>query len=138
MALPARAQGANVGTISVSGNPALMRVSTAVAGQDPAPVTASASFTAKAGKATKPQKISAQLDAAMPAGVTLTLNMGAPTGATSNGDVALDATVRDLVGNITNTTVQTLPMTYTLTATAAAGVITASTRTVTFTITSWP
>jgi hypothetical protein len=70
--------------------------------------------------------------------MTLTVTMTAPTGATSMGAVTLDATARDLVGNITNTANETEQITYVLSATAAAGVVTAQSRTVTFTIASWP
>lgn len=136
--LGTRAQGANAGAMTVSGNPALLRINIAVAGFDPSSVSASTTYTIKAGKANRPQKVSAALNAAMPAGVTLTVQLTAPTGASSLGPVALDATVRDLVGNITNTTVETQTITYTLSATAAAGVIPAGSRTVTFTVASWP
>ena len=133
----ARAQ-ATAGAMTVSGNPALLRINIAVAGFDPSSVNSSTTYTIRAGKANKPQKISAVLSGAMPAGVTLTVQLTAPTGATSLGAVALDATVRDLVGNITNTTVETQTITYTLSATAAAGVIAPASRTVTFTVASWP
>ena len=129
---------ATAGRITVGAAPATLRITAAVAGFDPTAVSAATTYTIRAGKANKPQKVSAQLNAAMPAGVTLTVELTAPTGATSNGPVALDATVRDLVGNITNTTVETETITYTLSATAAAGVVPFSSRTVTFTVASWP
>jgi hypothetical protein len=132
------AQGVNAGAMTVGPAPALLRISVAVPGFDPAPVSAATTYTIKAGKVTKPQGVSAQLNAAMPVGVTLTVELSAPTGATSNGPVALDATIRELVGNITNITVETQTITYTLTATAAAGVIPFSSRTVTFTVATWP
>jgi hypothetical protein len=74
----------------------------------------------------------------MPPGVTLTVNLTAPTGATSNGAVTLDATARDLVGNITNLIASTQTLTYVLSATPAAGVVLPSSRIVTFTLTNWP
>lgn len=135
--LAAGAQG-NIGSITVGAPPALMRISVAVAGMQPAPVTGSSTYTIRAARANKPQKVSASLNAAMPAGVTLTIQLSAPTGATSNGAVALDATVRALVGNITNIVPELETITYTLSATAAAGVVPAGTRTVTFTVTAWP
>lgn len=133
----AAAQG-TIGTITVGANPSLLRVSSAVAGLDPNSVTAASTITVKAAKANKPQKITGVLNTAMPTGVTLTIDITAPTGATSNGPVALDATVRDLVGNITNLTAEVETITYTLSATAAAGVVAATSRTVTLTITAWP
>jgi hypothetical protein len=94
----------------------------------------------KAAKANKPQKVTARLNTNLPAGVTLTLELQPPSGGSpiSSGPVALDATVRDLMGNITNTTTSTQNMTYTLSATVAAGVISLSSTTVTFTITTYP
>lgn len=133
----AAAQG-TIGTITVGANPSLLRVSTAVAGFEPNAVTATSTATVKANKANKPQKVTGQLNTAMPVGVTLTIEITAPTGATSNGPVALDGTIRDLVGNITNVTAEVETITYTLSATAAAGVVTATTRTVTLTVTAWP
>jgi hypothetical protein len=137
IAVGARAQG-TVGTVTVGGAPALLRVNSAVAGAEPAPKTGTSTITVKASKANKPQKILVQLSAAMPAGLTLSLDMTAPTGATDPGTVALDATARELMGNITNLTNETETLTYTFAATAAAGVVGAQSRTVTFTITAWP
>lgn len=131
------AQG-NIGTITVGPNPALMRIMVAAPGMDPNSVSAGTTYTIKAVRANKPQKVTGVLNAAMPAGVTLTIQLSAPTGATSSGAVALDATVRDLVGNITNLTAEPGTITYTLSATAAAGVVTAGSRIVTFTVTGWP
>jgi hypothetical protein len=132
------AQGANIGTITVGAAPATLRIFVAVPGFDPTAVSGTSTYTVKASKANKPQKVSASLNLAMPTGVTLSVALTAPTGATTNGTVALDATVRDLVGNITNTTAEVETITYTLSATAAAGVVPFSSRTVTFTIASWP
>lgn len=133
----ARAQAGIIGTVTVAGTPGLLRVSSATPGMEPLSVSTTASYTVKANRSNKPQKVMGQIDTPMPAGVTLTITLSPTTGATSNGPVALDATARDLVGNITHTTAQTGTITYTLTATAAAGVL-SGTRTVTLTITNWP
>ena len=128
-----------VNSVTVSGSPAAMTITTATAGFAPNSVTNGVTtYTAKAKKATIPQKITGMLNTVMPVGMTLTVNLAAPTGATSNGPVTLDATARDLVGNITNTTVQTRSITYVISATPAAGVVAPQSRTVTFTITAWP
>lgn len=132
------AQKGTVGTVTASAGPPLLRVNSAAAGFEPNPVTGTATITVAAQKANKPQQVTAQLNAPMPAGLTLTLEMTAPTGATSSGTVTLDATARALMGNITNTTPETETLTYTFTATTAAGVVAADSRTVTFTILSWP
>ena len=133
----ATAQAAN--TVSVSGSPAAMMITTATAGFAPNSITnVVTTYTARAKLANTPQKITGALNAAMPVGMTLAVTLAATTGATSNGAVTLDATTRDLVGNITNTTTQTRGITYVLSATPAAGVVLSQSRTVTFTITAWP
>ena len=126
-------------TLSVSGSPASLVVNTAIAGQPPTSDNdATTTYTVKAQNKNSPIKITGRLNSAMPPGVTLTISMQAPGGATSNGTVTLDATTRDLVGNISNTNAQTRSITYTLSATAAAGVVPPQSRTVTLTITAWP
>jgi hypothetical protein len=134
----AKAQAAN--TITVSGSPASMNI-TAAAGPGFGPTSVSnviTTYTAKAKKATAPQKVTAQLDAAMPAGVTLTIDMVPTTGGVDFGVVTLDATPRDVIGNITNTTNETHGITYTLSATVAAGVVVSQSRTITLTLTAYP
>jgi hypothetical protein len=127
-------------TITVSGSPAAMNITTAGgAGFGPTSVTnAITTYTAKAKKAAQPQKITAQLNAIMPAGVTLTIDMVPTTGGVDFGTITLDATARDVIGNITNTTNETHAITYTLSALVTAGVITSQSRTVTLTITAYP
>lgn len=126
-------------TLSVSGSPAALVINTAIAGQPPTTDgDNTTTYTVKAQNKNRPLKITGRLNTAMPPGVTLTINMLAPTGATSNGTVTLDATARDLVGEIDNTNAQTRGISYTLSATAAAGVVPPQSRTVTLTLTAWP
>lgn len=126
-------------TLSVSGSPGTLVVNTAIAGQPPTSDTdALTTYTVRAANRQQPLKITGRLNAAMPPGVTLTVNMAPPGGAVANGTVTLDATTRDLVGDITNTNAQTRSITYTLSATAAAGVVPPQSRTVTLTLTAWP
>lgn len=108
------------------------------AGQQPsAVVNASTSYVVTA-LLTSPRKITAQLSAPMPPGVTLTGLFAAPPGATSNGTVTLDATARDVVTNIGTTLNDTERITYTLSATVLAGVVASQSRTVTLTLTAFP
>src|SRR4051794_28679272 len=88
------AQAANV--VTVSGSPASMNITTAAAaGFGPTSIVNSVTtYTARAKKATSPMKITAQLSAAMPAGVTLTLDMVPTTGGVDFGTITLDATAR--------------------------------------------
>jgi hypothetical protein len=71
----------------------------------------------------------------MPAGLTLFSNLGAPTGAASVGVMALGTVAVDLVTGITKIAQSGMMVTYSLSATAAAGVVASSSRIVTYTIT---
>lgn len=80
-------------------------------------------------------RITVSLDADMPSGVTLELEMDAPAGAASTGSTALSAIDADLVTGIGSVSEQLLEMTYTLNADATAEAVESGIRTVTFTIT---
>lgn len=122
--------------LTVSGNPAAMNVSTAVAGSQPTAVSDnSTSYTVLV---VVSSHITAQLSSNTPAGVTLTINLVAPTGAVSLGPVTLDATARRVVNNITNALAQTKGITYQLSALASAGVISSRTATLTLTVVAGP
>jgi hypothetical protein len=75
----------------------------------------------------------ARLDAPLPAGVTLIINMEPPTGASSVPNVVLDGTFKTVVINAdTFKKGVTGTITYTLSATTAAGLVALQSRTVTF------
>ena len=132
-----RAATAQATKLMVSADPGLLRISSAVPGSQPTSVSdATTTYHVKAGSGAK--KITGQLSGAMPTGVTLTVTLAAPPGATSLGPVSLDASPRDLVVNIPSGANTTQSISYTLNATAAAGVIPASSRTVTLTLLSYP
>jgi hypothetical protein len=121
--------------ISVSGNPAALTVNAAVAGSDPTAVSDSTTtYAVTTNESSK--KITAGLDTAMPAGLTLTLNLVAPAGATSAGATALSNTAVSLVTGISTLKAGPLAVTYQLSATAAAGVVTSASKTVTLTLTT--
>jgi hypothetical protein len=121
-----------INTISISGTPSLT-ITTATAGSAPTSVTDASSTWAVTTNQTG-AKITASIASNMPAGLTLSVNLAAPTGATSNGSLALSTTSADLVDGITKLAQNSLTATYTLSATAAAGVVASSTRVVTYTI----
>jgi hypothetical protein len=126
-------------TFSVSGNPALLRISSAVAGSEPTSVSVGATtYTITTPNANRTYAITMQINANMPAGVTLTATLAAPPSATSLGAVALDITARNVVTGIVRNTNSTQSIAYALTATAAAGVVANSSRTVTFTVIRFP
>lgn len=125
--------------LSVTGTMPTLSVTSATAGSEPAPVIGTGSqYRVKVNKNAGPQRLTASISAAMPAGVTLTLEAAPTTGATSLGPVTLSTTARDLVTNITNTAFESQNLTYTFTVTVAAGVLPLSSRTVTLTVTNWP
>jgi hypothetical protein len=134
---PATGQGFN--GLTATALPAALTISTVTApGQQPLAIT-DANTTYKVttilGGA---KKITASLNAAMPANVTLTATFNAPGGATSSGPVNLDTTTRDLVTNINSVFNSTNGITYKLSATVLAGVVLVQSRLVTLTLTNYP
>jgi hypothetical protein len=129
---------AHAQTLSVTGTPSTMTISGAVAGSQPATLTNNATTYTVSALLILPKKITAQINTNMPAGVTLTVLLVPPSGATNAGRVALDNIARDVVSNITNALPQTRIIEYQLSATVSAGVIPSSSRTVTFTLVNYP
>ena len=121
-----------INQISVTGSPSLV-ISTATAGSAPTSASASGSYAITTNETGK--KITAQIDSDMPTGVTLTVNLAAPGGGTSAGAVVLSTTPVDAVTGISTVSQSGLSVGYGLSATVAAGVVPAGSRTVTYTIT---
>ena len=121
-----------INQIAFSGSPSLV-INTATAGVDPAAATATASWAVTTNQTGS--KITASIGSAMPTGVTLAVTLAAPTGGTSAGAQALTTTAVDLVTGLTKVAEGALGVTYSLSATAAAGVVASTSRTVTYTIT---
>ena len=114
--------------LRVSGDPGLLRITTAVAGSAPTGVSDVLTTYDVRVSSSSVKRITARLNAPMPAGVVLTVTLVPPTGATSMGPVVLDAIARDVVVNITGVN-STHAITYQLNATVAAGVIAPSSAT---------
>jgi hypothetical protein len=121
-----------INQIAFSGSPSLV-INTASAGVDPTAATAGATWAVTTNQTGS--KITASIGSAMPAGVTLSVNLAAPAGGTSAGAQALSTTAVDLVTGLTKVAQGALGVTYSLSATAAAGVVSSTSRTVTYTIT---
>lgn len=119
--------------ISVSGNPAPLVISSATAGSQPSVATDSSTTWAVTSNTTYPTKVTGELAQPMPTGVTLSVNLQAPTGATSLGTVPLSTSPADLVTGIGNVAEGSLMITYTLAASVNATQVTGATNTVTFT-----
>lgn len=129
----ATSAGAQTVSVSMSATP-LMRVSSATAGQPPnAVVEVVGTYTADNPTTQKPA-IQARLDVAPPAGVTIEVNLATHASATSLGWVALTTAYQNVVTNFPRNTSGTYGLTYRITATSAAGVTAALTRTLTLRI----
>lgn len=119
-----------VNDISVSGDPAAL-IATATTPATDSSTTYDITTNGAA------LRITGQLDSALPADTTLTVELAAPAvaGATSSGPVSLTTTAADLVTNINATAETGLGITYNFSALPTA-VVGSTTRTVTFTITN--
>ena len=122
-----------INQIAFFGAPSLT-VSTGIAGAAPSSATdATATWAVTTNQSGA--KITASIPSGMPAGVTLSSNLTAPSGATSSGFMPLGTVAVDLVTGLTKVAQGALVVTYKLDATPAAGVVSSSSRIVTYTIT---
>ena len=121
-----------ISRIAIAGGAHTITINTATAGQAPDAVTWSTTWAITTNETS--QKVTAGVGSDLPTGVTLTVELGQPTGATSAGAVTLTGTAQEVVTGISKLNSPTLPLTYTASATAAAGVQSVL-RTVTYTIT---
>lgn len=124
----------NADSFSLSGNPSTLTVSTATAGQQPNSATNN-STTYNLSTTTTVRSILGRVGLSMPSGLTLSVQLAAPTGATSAGSKSMTTTNQTLVSSIpTNTIQNNLTVTYTFSATAAASQVTNGSRTLTLTL----
>ena len=123
---------AEIAVIAVQGQ-INMTINSAVAGQAPDAVTASATYAVTTNG--KNKKISAKLDRNMSSGLTLFATMDAPSKARSAGKVELTNRSVDLVSRISNVNESGLGLTYEAVATVDATPDT-YVRTITYTITN--
>lgn len=135
--LGSRAAAAQSFTVSLA-NLGTMNVIAAVAGSDPTSITqSSTTYTLVTKKNKGITRVSANLDAALPAGVTLTVSLPSPGGGiVSAGAITLTTAQQDVLTSLPNANTTFLPqtITYGLSATAAAGVVALTTYHVTFTL----
>jgi len=128
-AVPAVA--AQSATLTLSGDPGALSITSAVAGSPPSSVIDDASaYSLSTSYAST--RITGRLDTALPAGATLEVTLEAPTGGQSMGTVTLSTVDQSLVTSIPSGTHTGLRITYRLSATSAAGVQALASRTVTF------
>lgn len=121
-------------SITVSGNPGRLTVSTGTPGFGLDPVSdASTTYSATTTQAN--QRILARLDAPLPAGVSLSAQFTAPSGAASRGTVLLTTTDQEVVGIIPSPgTYSDLSIVYTLSASVSAGPVATTMRSVILTV----
>lgn len=122
-----------VDEISVAGSPSLV-INSATAGSGLTSATASGTYAVTTNGTLR--KITASIDANMPAGVTLSVALGAPTNATSAGSVTLSTVAQDVVTGISTLNESGLSISYGLSADVTAGVVPAGNRAVTYTVTA--
>ncbi|MGB2697988.1 MAG: hypothetical protein WBD28_09060 [Candidatus Zixiibacteriota bacterium] len=120
--------------MSVSGDPGNLVVNTATAGSEPtADTDNTTSWAVTTNESSK--KMTGSINTDMPANTTLEINLTAPTGGSSAGDMSLSTTAADLVTAIATVAESGLTITYTLSATIAAGIVAQAQKTVTLTLT---
>ena len=123
--------------ISVSGSPAAMKVTVAVAGSAPTAVSnALTTYSLASNPPSGHYAVTASINSPMPAGVTLTIKLAASRG-TSAGVVTLSTVAQNVVTGVTQRMFGQV-ITYNLSATAAAGVVPLQTRIVTLTQVNTP
>lgn len=126
---------AAINEISVSSGALSLTVNAATAGS--APTMASDATTTYAITTNElARKITGDIDTNMPAGVTLSVELAAPAGATSAGSQTLSTVAADLVTGIATLNESGKTITYELAATSAAGVVASASKTVTLTVTA--
>ena len=122
-----------INQISITGAAPTLIINSATAGSAPNSAS-SAGITWSVTTNQTNAKINASIPSNMPAGLTLSATMGAPAGATSTGAKTLSTTAVDLVTGMTKLNATGMTLSYSLSATAAAGVVASGTRVVTFTV----
>lgn len=122
----------SINDVNVSGNPGALTITTTAV---PATDNTTTYSVETNSPSTAPKKITAALNADMEAGLTLQVELTAPTTVgVSAGPQALSMTAVEVVGSLYQVSESGLAITYTLTANAMAAAATSS-KTVTFTIT---
>jgi hypothetical protein len=121
-----------INQIAFSGSPSLV-INTATAGSNPTNATAAATWAVTTNQTGA--KVTASIGSDMPTGLTLSVNLTAPAGGSSAGAQSLSTVAVDLVTSITRLAQGALAASYSLSATPTAGVVSSTTRTVTYTIT---
>jgi len=123
-----------INEINIAGTSLTLRVSSAVAGSQPTQVSQSTTYSISTNCVANTKKLTAAINSAMPAGLTLSINVTAPTGAVSSGTTVITNVAANVVTGIDAVAQSDLAVTFYLNATAAAGVVSAASKTLTLTL----
>lgn len=125
-------------SISISGNPPTFAITSAIAaGSAPQPIGNSTTTYNVSTVSGSVKRVTGQLSANMPSGVTLQIELVAPSGGTSAGFVTMTSTAQNMVTAIpASTTATGLTIAYVLSCTVAAAQVTNKTVTLTITVTT--
>lgn len=111
-------------TITVTPSAGPVTVSTAVAGQQPAPVVAGGGTYTLRNKANAGSRITARLQAPLPSGTQLWITLGSAGGVVSTGAVLLTVVPQDVLTNVPSSGKRVSgTISYSFNATTAAGVV---------------
>jgi hypothetical protein len=124
-----------INELNIDGASVTLTVNAATAGAQPNQVTTSSTYDITTNCAADAKKLTAAINSDMPANVTLTLNLTAPTNGTSQGDVTISSTPADVVTAIDAVAEANINMTFKLDATVSAGVVASASKTLTLTLT---
>ncbi len=126
-----------INSLAVSGNPGALSITSAIAGSDPTPVTNATTTYAYSTNGTN-KKITGALNQNMEAGLTMEVQLAAPTGGSSAGYVSMSTTSQPLATGITKRNETGKTITYRFNATVAAGVVPLIQKTLTLTLVDGP
>jgi hypothetical protein len=125
-----------INELAIDATEVTLTINAATAGSQPDDDTdaATAKYAITTNAATDAKKITAAINTAMPSGVTLSVTLAAPTGATSSGVKSLSDTPENVVTAIEMVAESALVITFKLSATVSAGVVASAAKTLTLTL----
>jgi hypothetical protein len=123
-----------INEINIDGSSVTLTVSGAAAGQKPPTATAATTYDITTNGGDEGRKLTAAIDADMPAGVTLSLDVTGPASGISSGSSTITSSPSDVVTMIGPVAQSDIPMSFQLNAAVIAGMISAGSRTLTLTL----
>lgn len=123
-----------INELNIDGASVSLTVSSATAGANPDQASANTTYDITTNCATDAKKITAAINTDMASGLTLKVNLTAPSGGTSAGAVTLSSTAANAVTAIDAVASSNLTAAFTLDATLAAGVVSSASKTCTLTL----